>query len=107
MVTTATLSSDMGEKIRAIRDSEGLTRQQFFELTGIPVGTQKFYETGRRESIGSDILIKITQHERFEKYTLWLMTGNTAPDAGQIEPALSLDGPETTATLRRSARKTG
>jgi len=107
MVTTATLSSDMGEKIRAIRDSEGLTRQQFFELTGIPVGTQKFYETGRRESIGSDILIKITQHERFEKYTLWLMTGNTAPDAGQIEPALSLDGPETTATSRRSARKTG
>jgi hypothetical protein len=31
---------------------------------------------------------------RFAKYTLWLMTGNTAPEAGQIEPALSLDGPD-------------
>jgi transcriptional regulator with XRE-family HTH domain len=107
MVKITTLSRGMGEKIREIRDSEGLTRQQFFELTGIPVGTQKFYETGRIESIGSDVLLKITLHERFEKYTLWLMTGNTAPDAGQIEPALSLNGQEDLATSRRSGRKTG
>lgn len=107
MVTDATLSSDVGEKIREIRDSEGLTRQQFFELTGIPVGTQKFYETGRRGNIGSDILLKITLHERFEKYALWLMTGSTAPDAGQIAPALSLNGPEVTATSHHSGRKTG
>jgi transcriptional regulator with XRE-family HTH domain len=68
---------------------KGLTRQQFFELTGIPAGTQKYYETGRVESIGSDILLKITQHSRFAKYTLWLMTDKTAPQAGQIAPALS------------------
>ncbi|MEH9530871.1 helix-turn-helix domain-containing protein [Klebsiella pneumoniae] len=103
----ATLSSDIGEKIRLIREAEGLTRQQFFELTNIPIGTQKYYETGRRDGVGSDILLRITQHERLEKYTLWLMTGNTAPDAGQIAPALSLDGPEAAATSRRSARKTG
>jgi hypothetical protein len=40
------------------------------------------------ESIGSDILLKITQHPRFAKYTLWLMTDKTAPEAGQIAPAL-------------------
>jgi hypothetical protein len=27
--------------------------------------------------------------QQFQKYTLWLMTGNTAPEAGQIAPALS------------------
>lgn len=107
MVEISTPSSGMGEKIRVIRDAEGLTRQQFFELTGIPAGTQKYYETGRVESIGSDILLKITQHPHFAKYTLWLMTGNTAPEAGQVAPALSLDGPEAAATSRRSARKTG
>lgn len=107
MVEISTQSSSMGENIRMIRDAEGLTRQQFFELTGIPAGTQKYYETGRVESIGSDILLKITQHERFAKYTLWLMTGNAAPEAGQIAPALSLSGPEATATSRRSTRKTG
>lgn len=58
MVEIPTPSSGVGEKIRAIRDAEGLTRQQFFELTGIPAGTQKYYETGRVESIGSDILLK-------------------------------------------------
>jgi transcriptional regulator with XRE-family HTH domain len=40
MVEIPTQSSGVGEKIRAIRDAEGLTRQQFFELTGIPAGTQ-------------------------------------------------------------------
>ncbi|EAB9751149.1 helix-turn-helix domain-containing protein [Salmonella enterica] len=93
MVDITTQSSGMGKKIRAIRDAEKLTRLQFFEMTGIPAGTQKYYETGRVESIGSDILLKITQHPCFSKYTLWLMTGKTAPQAGQIAPALAHIGP--------------
>ncbi|MBX9476167.1 helix-turn-helix transcriptional regulator [Yersinia enterocolitica] len=107
MVANETMSSCIGQKIREIRDAEGLSRIQFFELTGIPAGTQKHYEMGRRENIGSDILLKITQHSRFSKYTLWLMTGNTAPESGQIAPPLSLDGPKTTPTSHRSTQKTG
>lgn len=94
MVSYESLSSSIGEKIRAIRDAEGLSRTQFFELTGIPASTQKQYETGRRDGVGSDILLKITQHSRFAKYTLWLMTDKTAPQAGQIAPALAHIGPE-------------
>ncbi|HAJ5725095.1 TPA: helix-turn-helix transcriptional regulator [Escherichia coli] len=96
MVSNETQSSGIGEKIRAIRDAEGLSRTQFFELTGIPAGTQKHYEMGRREGVGSEILLKITQHPRFAKYTLWLMTDKTAPQAGQIAPALAHIGPEST-----------
>ncbi|WP_392989716.1 helix-turn-helix domain-containing protein [Serratia ureilytica] len=106
MVMITTVSRGMGEKIRQIRDGEGLTRQQFFELTGIPVGTQKFYETGRVESIGSDILLKITLHKRFEKYTMWLMTGSAAPQVGQIAPPLSPAGQEKIKS-RHSDQKTG
>ncbi|HBC2924072.1 helix-turn-helix domain-containing protein [Escherichia coli] len=107
MVTIVTQSSRIGEKIRAIRDAEGLSRQQFFELTGIPAGTQKHYEMGRREGVGSEILLKITTHPRFQKYALWLMTDTTAPESGQIAPTLSPDGREDVATSRRSVRKTG
>jgi transcriptional regulator with XRE-family HTH domain len=95
MVEIPTPSSGVGEKIRAIRDAEGLTRQQFFELTGIPAGTQKYYETGRVESIGSDILLKITQHSRFAKYTLWLMTDKTA-SSWSNRTGLAHIGPEST-----------
>lgn len=86
------MSTSLGTKIREIRDCEGLTREEFASLTGIPAGTQKGYEMGRRESIGSEILMKITQHPRFEKYSLWLMTDKTSEAAGQISPILSPDG---------------
>ena len=106
MVSYESLSSSIGEKIRAIRDAEGLSRTEFFELTGIPASTQKQYETGRREGVGSDILLKITQHTRFAKYALWLMTDKTAPQAGQIAPALAHIGPESTES-DQSGKQTG
>ncbi|AGN83693.1 MULTISPECIES: helix-turn-helix domain-containing protein [Enterobacteriaceae] len=106
MVSNETQSTAIGQKIRAIRDAEGLSRTQFFELTGIPSGTQKHYEMGRREGVGSEILLKITQHPRFAKYTLWLMTDTTIPEAGQIEPVLSPDG-QSREISHRSGRKTG
>ncbi|EET2789579.1 TPA: helix-turn-helix transcriptional regulator [Escherichia coli] len=107
MVPINTMSTMAGEKIRAIRDAEGLSRQQFFELTGIPAGTQKHYEMGRHKSIGSEILFKITTHPRFQKYALWLMTDTTAPESGQIAPSLSPDGHENAVMSRRCVRKTG
>ncbi|EHH4143526.1 helix-turn-helix transcriptional regulator [Escherichia coli] len=107
MVSHESLSSSIGEKIRLIRDAEGLSRSQFFDLTGVPASTQKQYETGRRDGVGSEILLKITTHPRFQKYALWLMTDTTAPESGQIAPTLSPDGREDVATSRRSVRKTG
>ena len=85
------MSTSLGKKIRDMREAEGLSRSQFAEITGVPEGAQKFYETERR-ALGSDTLLKITQNPRFEKYTLWLMTGKSSEAAGQISPALSPDG---------------
>jgi transcriptional regulator with XRE-family HTH domain len=96
------MSSDLGEKLRLVREAEGLTRDEFEKITGVPAGNTKRYETGRIKSIGSEFLIKITQHPRFTKYTLWLMTDQTAPESGQISPALSPDGQENTTNPQKT-----
>lgn len=98
------MAISIGEKIRAIRDFEGLTRKQFFELTGVPETAQKSYETGRRENIGIDTVMKITSHSRFKKYTTWLLNGETNEAAGQISPPLSPDGQASTSSHRNEMK---
>ncbi|EIT7186288.1 helix-turn-helix domain-containing protein [Serratia marcescens] len=98
------MSSDLGEKIRLIREAEGLTRDEFEQLTGVPAGNTKRYETGRIKSIGSDFLTKITLHPRFSKYTLWLMSDLVAPESGQISPALSPDGSNNTSDHQKDQK---
>lgn len=79
---------DIGEKIKSIREAEGYSQFNFAVETGINGGTLRHYESGRRKSIGSTELLKITEHPTFTKYTLWLMTGQAAPEAGQISPEM-------------------
>lgn len=94
----------VGEKIRAIRESEGLTREEFGVLLDIPIGTLKRYETNRIGSVGGDVLMKIAQHPQFIKYTLWLMTGSIAPESGQISPVLSPDGHDCTSNNQKGQK---
>ncbi len=75
-------------RIRLIRHAEGLSQDAFAKETGLNYQTLRNYEGGRRGSIGSEQLAKITEHPRFEKYALWLVTGKTAPESGQISPEI-------------------
>ena len=84
---------DIGEKIKKMREAEDLSQFNFAVETGINMGTLRHYEAGRSIPGGKELL-KITQHPRFMKYALWLMTDKTAPEAGQISPDLE--------TVRRS-----
>lgn len=95
----------ISEKIKAIRTAEGLTQLQLSEIIGLSISTLKKIEAGYNDPIW-DTMIKITQHPKFEKYTLWLMTDKTAPESGQIAPALSPCGQEET-TSPHSGQKTG
>lgn len=99
------MSSSYGEKLKEIRNAEGLTQPAFAELTGVSLGAIRNYETGQRE-VGLSVLDKIIKHERFTKYTLWLMSGHTAEEAGQVSPALSPDG-QGTISKRQSDQKVG
>ncbi|EKN3347492.1 helix-turn-helix domain-containing protein [Yersinia ruckeri] len=89
----------ISEKIKAIRIAEEITQVRFCEMTGIPLGTLKRYEGGHSEpSVAA--LLQLTKHPLFEKYTLWLMTDKTAPEAGQIAPAIAHSGQEKTTSGR-------
>ncbi len=77
------------ERIKSIRLNEELSRDEFSQLIDISKGTIRDYEQGLRVPSG-EILMKITNHPQFQKYALWLMTGQTAPESGQICPEFSI-----------------
>jgi transcriptional regulator with XRE-family HTH domain len=81
------------EKLKAIRAAEGLTQTQLCEVMSVSISTLKKIEAGYHEPAWGT-MVKLTQHPRFEKYTLWLMTDKTAPEAGQIAPAIAHIGRE-------------
>ena len=83
------------EKLKAIRKAEGLTQAKFSEISGIALGTVKNYESGHKDP-GLSIVMRVTNTPLFKKYTLWLMTGDTSPQAGQIAPALAHIGQKPT-----------
>lgn len=89
----------LSEKIKAIRIAEGLSQNQICEIIGLPRSTLSKYESGLFEP-GGAALVKYTTHPQFEKYTLWLMTDKTAPEAGQIAPAIAHIGQEKITSTR-------
>ncbi|EMH4534733.1 helix-turn-helix domain-containing protein [Morganella morganii] len=97
--------STLGEKIRMIREAENLNRKEMAELIGASYGTLNNYET-KGVLVTETVLVKLTSHPRFEKYTLWLMTGKTNEAMGQISPTLSPDGADATPS-DHSERKIG
>lgn len=76
----------LAEKLKAIRIKEGLTQSELCEATGLSLSSYKKYELALRTEVSSVALLKITNHERFKRYTLWLMTGDVAPTCGQVSP---------------------
>lgn len=76
---------DLPEKLKAIRAKEGLTQGEFCQLVDISLSSWKKYEASITE-MGLLPFLKIVNHVRFKKYTLWLATGETAPECGQLSP---------------------
>lgn len=79
------MASLYSKKLRLIRQSEKLTQPAFAKLTGISLSSIKNYESGGQE-IGLSIIERVINSGQFQKYTLWLMTGETVEKAGQIAP---------------------
>ncbi|AXF75984.1 helix-turn-helix domain-containing protein [Erwinia tracheiphila] len=82
------MSIDISEKLKLIRESERMNRKQFSELTKVAYSSLSSYENGTK-SMGVEAIMKILKHPRFNKYTLWFIADQIAPDAGQITPALA------------------
>ncbi|EPV1495268.1 helix-turn-helix transcriptional regulator [Klebsiella pneumoniae] len=99
------MSTEIGNKLSLIRESERLNRKQFAEITGVPYGSLTYYESGRTIP-PTNVTMKILQHPRFSKYALWFMTDQISPGAGQIAPALAHFGPHSD-NSSPSEKKTG
>lgn len=71
-----------------IMKAEKIQGHDFADLCEVPpILINKLYRRVINVLPDHDVL-KITHHPRFNKYTLWLMIGKTAPASGQIDPAL-------------------
>ncbi|MCD9491374.1 helix-turn-helix domain-containing protein [Photobacterium phosphoreum] len=79
---------EIGKKLKAIIREERYSQREFAEQVNIPIRTIEKYIAGTNDPTYG-VLIKIVNHERFKKYTLWLMTGDVNPEMGQISPAFS------------------
>lgn len=99
------MSRNYHKKLRAIRKAEGLTQAAMASETGIALSSIRNYESGGSD-VGLSIIERVLDTSRFQKYTMWLMTGQSAPDAGQVAPDLAHDGQDET-TSSHSGRKTG
>ncbi|MEM8325609.1 helix-turn-helix transcriptional regulator [Morganella morganii] len=76
------------EKLKLIRESERLSSlPETAKMLGLNRDALWRYENGKTIP-NADVITSIISHPRFEKYALWFVTGKTAPDAGQIAPAL-------------------
>lgn len=94
------MSTDLEKKIKAMRKSEGITQQKMADETGLSLGSIRNFETGFN-TVGIQTVEAILMTPRFKKYALWLMTGETAPTAGQISPKLSAITEQDEITNRR------
>jgi len=73
------------ERLKAIRAREGISQVALCGDVGLSISTYKKYEAGITE-MGLAPFLKISNHPRFKKYALWLATGESAPDCGQVSP---------------------
>ncbi|AST78825.1 TPA: helix-turn-helix transcriptional regulator [Citrobacter amalonaticus] len=87
------MSTSQGEKLRLIRFSEQLNKQQLVDLVGINYTTYLGYESDKSR-MTLDSAIKIFRHQRFHKYQEWFLYDRTDPSRGQIAPALAHNGPD-------------
>ena len=85
----STMSSHVGKKIKLIRTTLGLSQAKFCELLDIGIGGLKKYELGSSEP-GYSVIEKLANNKATSIYTMWLLTGKTHPQIGQISPGDNL-----------------
>lgn len=71
--------STLREKIIAIRTAEGLSQQEFCDITGAGLSAIKALEAGRSDQLNTKTLFAITNHPRFKKYVLFLVSEDDTP----------------------------
>ncbi|WP_186809358.1 helix-turn-helix domain-containing protein [Aliivibrio fischeri] len=74
------------KRLKALIKEERYSQKTFAEMIGIPLRSLENYISGRQDP-GSAVMVKITNHPEFKKYTLWLMTGDSEQGFIQTSPS--------------------
>lgn len=83
------MNMTIGMKLKLMRESERLTsRPEVAKMLGIGNDALWRYEEDKTVP-NTEIITKLLNLEPFEKYALWFITGKTAPESGQVAPALA------------------
>lgn len=83
------MNMSIGMKLKLMRESERLTsRPEVARMLGIGNDALWRYEEDKTVP-NTEIITKLLNLEPFEKYALWFITGKTAPESGQVAPALA------------------
>ncbi|MFW5398130.1 helix-turn-helix transcriptional regulator [Yersinia sp. 1252 StPb PI] len=83
------MNMSIGAKLKVMRESERLiSRPEAAKMLGINNDALWRYEEDKTVP-NAEVITKILNHPKFEKYTLWFITGKIAPESGQIAPALA------------------
>lgn len=90
------MSRGDGEKIREIREVEGMGRHAFSQATGIGKETLIKVEQGKTAPSGK-VLKQITN--TFPQYTMWLMNDQVIEEVGQVSPEIE--------KVRKTLKQTG
>ncbi|MCC8380803.1 helix-turn-helix transcriptional regulator [Xenorhabdus sp. PB30.3] len=77
----------IAERLKLIRESERLSRSQASKEWKLKEDALWRYENSKTIP-NADVMTNILSHPRFEKYSLWFITGKTMPEVGLIAPAL-------------------
>mgnify|MGYP001183595793 CR=1 FL=1 len=77
-----------GQRLKSVIKEEGLTQREFSEEVGVALRALEEYINERRKPSG-DLFMRLSENQRFRKYTMWLLSGTVEPDAGQVCPAFS------------------
>lgn len=78
------MSTNIGIKLKLIRESMGFSQAKFAEMLDIGLSGYKRYELGNEPS--GNTIKKIANHPKTKMYFMWLFTDETNPELGQIAP---------------------
>ncbi len=76
----------LADRLKAVRAREEVTQAVLCAEVGLSVSTYKKYESSLRLEVSLLAMQKIIAHPRYQKYALWLLTGDMSIAPIQTSP---------------------
>ncbi|AVI66969.1 hypothetical protein CKQ84_14345 [Shewanella sp. WE21] len=86
---------NFGERLKYVIQEEGMSQRQFAEEMDMSLVAIERYISGKREP-ASKFFVKFSESKVFNKYLVWLLSGNVEPGVGQVCPVFSTQNTQET-----------